>query len=198
MHTNRTWRHAVGALAIALGCTASASATTMVRASLEDLTAANETVLVGEVMGARSYWNAERNAILTDVRIAAAQVLKGDAGPEITVTLPGGTVGDRTALIVAGASLDPGRSYVLFLDRGSLPGAASALTVRYLSQGVFEVAEGADGVTRAVSQAASHPLVADRFGRTDPAGGWGGLPLDELTQRVLDAVRQGPAEEGRR
>lgn len=198
MHTQRPLRHAVGALTIALGCTASAGATTMVRASLEELTAANETVVVGEVRGARSYWNAEKSLILTDVRIAPTEVLKGSAGAEITVTVLGGTVGDRTALIVAGASLTPGRSYVLFLGRGTLPGAPAALTVPYLSQGVFELAEGADGVTRAVSQAASHPLVADRLGRIEPAGGPDGLPLHELTQRILDAVRQGPAEEVQR
>lgn len=198
MHTNKTWRHATGAIALALGCVASADATTMVRASLEDLTAAHETVVVGEVMGARSYWNAARSLIFTDVRVAPTEVLKGSAGAEITVTLLGGTVGDRTAMIVAGASLQTGRSYVLFLGRGTLPGAADALTPSYLSQGVFDLAEGTDGVTHAVSQAASHPLVADRFGRTDPAGGPDGLPLHELTQRILDAVRQGPAEEVQR
>jgi hypothetical protein len=170
----------------------------MVRASLEDLAAAHETIVVGEVVGARSYWNAPRSQILTDVRIAPTEVLKGDAGPEITVTLLGGTVGDRTAVIVAGASLEAGRSYVLFLERRALPGAARALTVHYLSQGVFELAEGADGVTRAVSQAASHPLVADRSGLTEPAGGREGLPLDELTQKILDAVRLGPGEEVQR
>jgi len=188
MRTEETLRRGAAVLALALGGAASAGATTMVRASLEDLTAAHETIVVGEVLDARSYWNRERNFILTDVRIAPSDVLKGSEFGEIAVTLMGGSVGDRTALVVAGAELRPGRSYLLFLGRGPLPGAPGALTVRYLSQGAFDVAEGADGVARAVSQAAGHPLVADRLGRTEVPGGSKGLPLDELTQAIRNAV----------
>jgi hypothetical protein len=61
--------------------------------------------------------------ILTDVRIALHDALKGDAGGrELTVTIMGGEVGDRTVMIVGGPELVEGRSYVLFLNEENLPG----------------------------------------------------------------------------
>ncbi len=43
------------AVAVATGVVAPAGATTLIRAGLEDLTAVNETVVVGEVLDAQSY-----------------------------------------------------------------------------------------------------------------------------------------------
>lgn len=116
------------AVAVAAGAVAPAGATTLIRAGLEDLAATNDTVVVGEVLATQSYWNDEGTFILTDVRVAPAEVLKGRAARqrELTVTLMGGTVGDRTTVIVGGAELAPGRSYVLFLGEEDLPGAPAA------------------------------------------------------------------------
>jgi hypothetical protein len=160
------------------------SATTLVRAGLEELTAANHTVVMGEVLETRSYWNVEGTFILTDVRIAPIELLKGHLRQgEITVTVMGGTVGDLTTLIVGGAELVPGRSYLVFLNRENLPGAKGVLTVRDHGQGVFDIVASADGL-RAVSQVRI-PLLPDARGLSEPPGGVDGLPLGAM----LDSIR---------
>ncbi len=190
------------ALAIALaagtaGAAAPAGATTLVRAGLEDLTATNETIVVGEVLSAHSYWNDEGTFILTELRVAPVEVLKGRvSGRELAVTLMGGTVDDLTTLIVGGARLVPGGSYVLFLDRTDLPGAPRALTVRDHGQGAFDVVLR-DGVLRAVSQASRLALLPDVFGEAGAPGGAEGLVFEEMVEsiRELAGRRGGPRRE---
>lgn len=176
----------VVALAIAASVAAPAGATTLVRASLDKLVADNATVVVGDVLDATSYWNAEGTFILTDVRVAVAELIKGGLGSrEVTVTLMGGSVGDLTTLIVGGAQLIPGRSYVLFLNEEDLPGAKGALTVRDLCQGAFDLAMAGDGL-RAVSQANGHPLVPDAKGYIDAPGGVEGIPLNAMIESIRE------------
>ncbi|HSK75240.1 MAG TPA: hypothetical protein VLQ45_02185 [Thermoanaerobaculia bacterium] len=172
------------ALAIAASVAAPASATTLVRASLDELVAGNEAVVVGEVVDVESYWNAEHTFILTDVRFSVSEVLKGNQRGELTVTLMGGRVGDLTTLIIGGPQLFPGNSYVLFLNEESLPGV-QALTVRDLVQGAFDVVMAKDGL-RAVSQANSHPLIADKQGYMDAPGGVEGFPLTAMMTSIRE------------
>jgi hypothetical protein len=148
------------------------------------------------VVDARSYWNQDHTFILTDVRFAADDVVKGEIpGREVTVTLMGGKVGDLTTLIVGGPELVPGQSYVVFLDRANLPGAANALTVRDFSQGVFDLEIAADGL-RAISQASGQPLVPDAKGNREAPGGREGLQLGTMLRsiRAIDARQNGRQE----
>lgn len=173
-------------LALAAGAVAPASATTLIRQSLDNLVVANRTVVVGEVLDAHSFWNEEGTFILTEVRVRATDVLKGEPkDSEFTVTLMGGSVGDLTTVILGGAELIPGKPYVLFLDEGDLPGVKSVRTVPYHSQGVFEVVKARDGM-RAISQANRHPMRADALGFVDPPGGAQGLLLDQMIQSVRE------------
>lgn len=175
------------ALALAFGLlSAGAHGTTLVRAGLDELVTSHGTIVVGQVLDAESYWNEGHTFILTDVRFAANEVLKGEvADQELTVTLMGGTAGGLTTLIVGGAELIPGNSYVLFLDRETLPGARKALTVREHCQGAFDVVMAKDGL-RAVSQANQHPLTPDAKGIFEAPGGVEGYPLSAM----LDSIRQ--------
>lgn len=182
----RTLRRGLGVAALGALAAAPASATTLVRAGLDTLTASSGTIVYGDVLGSRSYWNADRTFILTDVRIAPREVLKGAAGSELTVTLMGGSVDDRAVVVVGGAQLVPGQSYVVFVGANDLPGQAAAQTVPDHAQGVFEVRRAADGGLRAVSQASEQPLVADASGRVEAPGGREGVALPEL----LDTIRQ--------
>ena len=182
----RFWNSAL-VLASILGGVAPATGSTLVRASLEDLVAANRLIVVGEVMDARSYWNDDHTFILTDVRITPTSVLKGRlAESEATVTILGGSVGDLSTLIVGGAELVPGRSYVLFLNEGNLPGGR-ALTVRDHCQGVFGIQDGERGL-RAVSQAIRHPLLPDGRGEVQPPGGSEGIPFADMVRSVREIV----------
>ncbi|MFP5286168.1 MAG: hypothetical protein ACLGI9_10565 [Thermoanaerobaculia bacterium] len=177
----------VMAFAIAASVVAPAGATTLIRESLDELVRSNRTIVVGEVVDVRSYWNADGTFILTDVRVAAHDVLKGNVqNRELTLTLMGGQVGETTTLIIGNPELIPGNSYVLFLNEEDLPGAR-ALTVRSLVQGAFDVKIGKDGL-RAVSQANGHPLLPDARGSFDPEGGREGFPLYSMTQSIRDMV----------
>lgn len=178
----RTLRRVVVVMAVA-GVATPLSATTLIRAGLEKLTATNHTVVVGEVLETQSFWNADGTFILTDVRLAPIEFLKGDPSQgELTVTVMGGSVGDLTALIVGGPELATGKSYVLFLNQANLPGATGVLTVRDLSQGVFDIV-AKEGGLRAVSQARIQ-LLEDSSGVKDPPGGVTGLPLDAMLSSV--------------
>lgn len=183
-------------LALAAGAAAPSSATTLIRQSLVGLVANNATIVVGEVLDAHSYWNEEHTFILTDVRVRATEVLKGNPkDTDFTVTLLGGTVDELTTLIVAGAELLPGKSYVLFLAEDDLPGVKAARTVREHSQGVFDVVRARDGY-RAISQANRHPLHPDALGFVDPPGGAQGLLLDNMKKSIREiSARQGARQE---
>ena len=161
-----------------------AGATTLIRSGLDQLTAANEAVVYGRVLDIHSYWNADHDMIMTDVRVRASQVLKGDrAAREITFTLLGGTVGEITTLIIGGPELVPGSDYVLFLNRERLHGDQQVLTVRDLVQGAFEIADIGAG-RRVYSQALNHALLPDADGLFDPPGGAEGLALDDMLTQV--------------
>jgi len=178
------------ALAITASVVAPACATTLVRASLDKLVAGNELVVVGEVLDVQSHWNQEGTFILTDVRVAAADVLKGRlAEREFTVTLMGGQVGELTTLIIGGAELVPGQAYVMFLNREDLPGATRTLTVRDLSQGTYDLVMSQEGL-RAVSQASRQPLVADDKGMAAAPGGAEGLAYDSMVQTIRELARR--------
>ncbi|HEU5136792.1 MAG TPA: hypothetical protein VFU13_16720 [Steroidobacteraceae bacterium] len=174
------WLALAWATALLAGVATPTAATTLIRADLEALQRDHSIIAVGQVVASHSYWNADRTFILTDVRFAMEGAVKGNTdGREIVITLMGGTVGKTTTLIVAGAELVPGRSYLLFLNRENLPGARGVVTVREHSQGAFDLVETPAG-RLAISQARGHALVPDASGRTEPAGGQQGLPLDAL------------------
>jgi hypothetical protein len=180
-----------GILAVALAslAVAPASATTLIRESLDQLVAGNATVILGEVVDVSSHWNDDGTFILSDVHIAPQEVFKGEVSErELTITIMGGTVGDLTKLIVGGAELIPGKAYVLFLNEADLPGANSVRTVRDHVQGAFDIVLAKDGV-RAVSQANRHPLLPDAKGLVEPPGGAKGIPLDTLRQSIRDLVK---------
>jgi len=192
MQAVRQGLRALSAFALAVGLGAPAHATTLIRAGLNDLVAGNRTIVVGTVRSSHSYWNEDRNFILTDVRLTVQDVLKGNPRErDLTITILGGTVDDLTTVIVGGADLVPGKSYVLFLDRGDLPGIRNVRTVRAHSQGVFEIVKARDGL-RAVSQASRQPLHPDALGFVDVPGEAQGLPLSSMVQSIREiAARQG-------
>jgi hypothetical protein len=162
-----------------------ASATTLVRQGLEGLVADNEAMVTGRVLDLHSYWNDDHSFILTDVRVRLERSgkMKNPFANDVTFTVLGGTVGDITTLIVGGPEIVPGSDYVLFLNREDLPGAPARLTIRDLSQGIFNIEESPDGRV-AVSQAIDHALLPDASGQTQPPGGEKGLPLEQMLRQV--------------
>ena len=191
----RGWSVLAAVITMAALATA-ASATTLVRASLDDLLSANRTVVVAEAVDAVSYWNRDHTFILTDVTVRPIETLKGEVAQELTVTLMGGSVDDLTTLILGGAELIPGRSYVLFLNEEELPGALAATTVRDLSQGAFAIHQTKDGRLRAVSQANSLSLLADSQGNVLAPGGEEGFALESMVQELRERVERIERDKG--
>ncbi|MEM8932337.1 MAG: hypothetical protein AAGE94_14240 [Acidobacteriota bacterium] len=177
-------------VAVAEPCTA----TTLQRMGLEKLTQIHSTIVVGQVVDSFSYWNDEGTAILTDVTVEPESMLKGrqtKTGP-LTVTLLGGEVDGLQQVLLGGADLQVGQSYVLFVAESDLPGAPGALTVPGHSQGVFDILLGADGALKARSQASGLHLLADRRGVETTPGGAEGFDLDHLlttVSRTIEAQR---------
>jgi hypothetical protein len=173
------------AFAIAASVVAPAGATTLIRESLDELVRSNRTIVVGEVVDMHSYWNADGTFILTDVRIATHDVLKGNVQDrELTLTVMGGQVGETTTLILGNPELVKGNSYVLFLNEEDLPGG-KVLTVRSLVQGAFDVKMGKDGL-RAVSQAIQFPLLPDGQGAFEAEGGREGFALNSMMKTIRE------------
>lgn len=195
MDRKRLVPRVLGLLALAACVVAPLGATTLKRMSLDDLVFDNATIVRGQVLDAVSRWNDDHTFMLTDVRIAIDETIKGRVrGETITVTLMGGRIGDMTTLVIGSAELIPGNSYVLFLNREDLPGAR-ALTVRDHVQGAFDIVPGQTG-PKAVSQASQHPLLPDFFGESEPPGGKEGIYLDDMVREIkaIDARLAGRRE----
>lgn len=165
-----------------------ASATSIKRVGLDRLVAENELVIVGRVLDVYSHWNSDGTFILSDVRVVVDDALKGDAGQrEFVFTAMGGTVEDKSVVIVGGPEIEVGKSYVLFLSRQDVPGLANALSVRDLSMGIFDVTDTPRG-RWAINQSVNHGLVPDASGSVEPPGGFKGLPLATLSRDIRRQV----------
>lgn len=188
MRSVRRWL--CGAMVFAAGSVAvPAGATTLIRMGVDELVASNRAIVVGEVVGINSYWNQDHTLILTDVRLALHDVLKGRIDErEITFTVMGGEAGGLTSRLVGGIELLPSHSYLLFLNEENLPGAPRVLTVRDLGQGVFDIRMGRDGRLRAVSQAALPSLLPDKNGRFEAPGGAKGMPLNAMIRSIRESA----------
>jgi hypothetical protein len=182
------------AFALAVFVAAQAGASSFTRVGLDYLVAANETVVVGEVLEKHSYSN-ESGFILTAAKVGVVEVLKGNPHlREVTVTLPGGSIGEESTVVVGGAELAQGSSYVLFLRRGNLPGARGVLMVRDHSQGVFELEKSKDG-PRVISQAKALVLLPDGLGAVQTPGGAAGLSFEDMKQAIRELAARGDSKE---
>lgn len=97
----------------------------LVKLSLDQLTWRAATIVVGRVESTSSRWEKSpdaplwsRGSIVTDVRVVADDVLRGSAGGTLTVTVPGGSVGDWSMPVEDAARFAPGGRYLVFLGAG--------------------------------------------------------------------------------
>lgn len=112
-----------------------AGATQVKQLSLEDLGSTAATVVRGTVAGVRSYWNAERTKIFTEITVDSEQTFKGAASGSLRILQLGGTV-DHVRVTVHGAlAWTPGEEVVLFLE----PYRDHQFVVAGLSQGKFNI-----------------------------------------------------------
>lgn len=184
MLNRSTLMRAAAMLAVAAAAVVPAGATSVVRASLDQLVAENSTVVVGHVVDVYSHWNADGTFILSDVRVVVDDALKGDGGQrEFVFTAMGGTVGDLSTVIVGGPDIAVGNRYLLFLNREDVPGLTNTLIVRDLCQGIFDIVDSPRGPW-AINQSVRHGLVPDGTGNVEPPGGIRGTSLETITRDI--------------
>jgi len=89
--------------------------------SSRELAAASPDVVVAVVEGREVRWNAKHTLLMTDYTLRVEERLRGEAPERLTLTVPGGTLGDITDEICTSVELEPGARYLLFLgDPASL------------------------------------------------------------------------------
>ena len=184
------WSAFLAVLAACSALAAPAGATALRRVSLAELVQNNAWVVVGQVLDAKTRWNADHTMIFTDYRIEVVDAAKGrPKSRQITVTQIGGTEGQRTVAMIGGAALAPGSTYLLFLSRTDLPGLKNALTVTDHCQGVFELSTSETGVIVAKSQARDFGLLPDLQGSRTAPGETSGFELATLLETVRELAR---------
>ena len=132
---------AVGAFAVAA---TSASATTMLQMSFEDLVADSALVVVGEAIDARVVDSAtEGRMTITSFKVKDAVV--GSAGSVVSVATPGGIFKSGKFLLRESTADTPlfalGSEHMLFLNAGP----SNAFAVVGVNQGAAAIFEGKEG-----------------------------------------------------
>ncbi len=169
---------------------AHALATQVVPLDTRGLVRSSHDIVIGDVLATRSYWNAERSRILTDVTVRVSESLKG-AGGEVTLTQVGGEVDGAVYEVHGSPVFRRGERALLFLWRDSRGRAQ----VNGLGQGKFDItrdpASGALTVQRPLPGLRfrdARSLGALRAGERAPA-----VPLADLVAEVRRVL----AEDGR-
>lgn len=120
------------ALCLACLLLAPAQATTLRRATLQDLISSANHIFVGQVVATESRWVGKK--ILTSNSIAVSQVIKGAPGQSFTLTTLGGRVGAIAQTVPSSPRLQAGQEVLVFAG-----GAGGHNLVVYMNQGLFDV-----------------------------------------------------------
>jgi hypothetical protein len=96
---------------------ASASATTLVRMSLDQLAEASTEIIRGHVVSQETLWNPGHTRIYTYTTLALEQTYKGHPPSLLVVQQPGGRIGHMQVFVAGTIHFHPQAGYVLFLER---------------------------------------------------------------------------------
>ncbi|MGH9356104.1 MAG: hypothetical protein ACRD10_08240, partial [Terriglobia bacterium] len=183
-------RFAACALALGLSLTAAASATTLVRLSLDQLTQASTDVLQGRVVSQVSQWNAAHTEILTFTTLSVDQNIKGNTPSTIVVQQLGGAVGNLHVSVPGTVHFFPAAKYELFLQHA--PSRASNYLLVGMLQGAYRIYRDPGTRQERVISPTSY------FYHASPAGSGGPkptpssatMPLNEFQQQVYTDLQK--------
>lgn len=85
--------------------------------STDELVQASEVVAVGKVRQKKAAWNSTRTRIETTVTLEVSEYLKGTGGNSISITVPGGEVGEIGELYSHTARFEKDEEVVVFARR---------------------------------------------------------------------------------
>jgi len=184
---NLTVTAVAGLLAAAVAViTPLASATTMIRLTLEEMTQRATDVVVGTVSRVESRWTEDHEQILTYVTVSNTERLKGDLQGDVTFVQLGGQVDDHLMFVVGAPQFAADQEVAVFLTRMVSAKRLSVNADRWLlglSQGVWRITTDQTGRRIAVADSAEvHAL--------DRPGVYQELRMDApgFKQRVRDAA----------
>ena len=161
-------------------------ASTFLLLSPEEMVAASESVVEGELVEAHSYWNAERTAILTDAVLRVDDTVVGVAEPFVNLRTFGGRVGDYKVVAHGFPIFVVGERLLLYLapEQGGVHRVAGYL------QGQYRLTTDAGGETLAVPTLDLGSRYLTKDGRTAPAPRT--RPLGEVKAQLRElATRAG-------
>lgn len=127
-------------LAAAVGSFSSLEASVVQTVGFDDKVAAAEAIVLGKCVRTRSEWDPSRRWIITYSTFAVEKAMKGRTGQEVTVALPGGTVGDIHQDTIGVPEFREGSENVVFVKRSAL-----GPTVLYFDQGAYDVVKDSRG-----------------------------------------------------
>ena len=167
----------ISMLAWALAALVPAHATTLTKASLDDLIQKSTNIVRGRVVSSST--GARGRLVYTYYKIQVLDQLKGTATDQVQVQVPGGLYGGVQQSIAGAPRLADGSEYVFFLWSG--PSGARHLLG--LSQGVLDVTKNAAGdlmVARQASEAIVIDAATGETGSQDTVR----MKLSEFSSRV--------------
>lgn len=189
-----------------LGSLALVGASDFVRLSLEKLTGLSSHVVKGKFVKMESLWNKEGTAIYTKAVFQVQETLKGEVTKdEISIYLPGGTVEDKSMIVIGAPEINIGEQAVLMLQRVqasqrevTLQAEEEPFNIVALAQGKFDVRlDSTTNKMMAVSHALKFFLKPDVKLQDLPPGGEKGLTLDEFVNKIKEIQREQLKEEGK-
>lgn len=84
---------------------------------MENLSKSADIVAVGKVTETKSEWDQNKTRIFTRVTLQVNEYVKGNAGSSVTITTPGGEVGDVGELYTHVPTFRPNEEVVVFLEK---------------------------------------------------------------------------------
>ncbi|MEA2602479.1 MAG: hypothetical protein QOF89_3471 [Acidobacteriota bacterium] len=125
--------------------------------SVPELAAASPHVVVAVVESRDTRWNAQHTLLTTDYTLRIEDRLRGQAPERVSLSIPGGTLGNVTDETCLTVHLEPGARYLLFLGDLDHP---SLTPITGTHQGMFREIAGASGNLAAAGESRT-PLVLD-------------------------------------
>jgi hypothetical protein len=161
-----------------------AQATTLSKASFDDLVQKSTGIVRGRVLG--SYSGSRGSLIYTYYKIQVLDRWKGSASPQVEVQVPGGTFNGQQQNFAGAPQLREGAECVFFLWTG--PSGATHLLG--LSQGVLDVTTNAEGESIVAGQ------VTDAMVLDSTTGNLSGqtplrMKLSDFSSRVAGSIKGG-------
>lgn len=122
-------------VAVLLILTAPGQATQVIYQSPKQLADESSQIVRGKVIGVRSYWNAEKTLIFTEVRVKVDEAYKGTPLAEARIVQLGGVVDHMRVNVEGALSWRPAEEVLLFLEANP----AGDYQVAGFSQGKFAI-----------------------------------------------------------